>query len=133
MTRHGGSVPEVEPWDRNMPVFNDETRYQILKLLIDSPDINQRDLAKTLGISLGKTNYCLNALIDKGLVKASSFKHNLNKKAYAYLLTPKGIEEKARITLRFLKHKQQEYNLLIKELEELRFEAAQLKPAEEWD
>jgi len=133
MTRHGGSVSEVEPWDRNMPVFNDETRYQILKLLIDNPDMNQRDLAKALGISLGKANYCLNALIDKGWVKASNFKHNPNKKAYAYLLTPKGIEEKAQITLRFLKHKQEEYNLLIKELEELKFEAAQLKPVEEWD
>lgn len=106
-----------------MSVLSDENRYRILKLLELNPEMNQRELAKSLGISLGKANYCLKAIIDKGWVKVSNFKKNPNKKSYAYLLTPKGIEEKAKVTLRFLNSKQDEYNSLQIELDELRKEA----------
>ena len=111
-------------------MLTDETRYKLLKLLEENPHINQRELASELGISLGKTNYCLKALIDKGWVKVGNFRHNPRKLQYAYLLTPKGLEEKTRVTLRFLKRKQQEYERLLGELEDLREEAAALKPLE---
>jgi EPS-associated MarR family transcriptional regulator len=105
-------------------MLTDEYRYKILKLVSDRPEISQRELAQQLGISLGKVNYCLKALIDKGLVKASNFRNNNNKLAYMYLLTPSGIEEKSAITLSFLKWKMQEYEALQAEIEELRREAA---------
>ena len=93
--------------------------------------MSQRQLASELGISLGKTNYCLKALIDKGLVKAGNFRRNPNKLQYGYLLTPKGFEEKAKGTLRFLKKKQQEYEQLQREIEMLREEAKHLLSAEQ--
>jgi len=114
-------------------VLTDETRYKLLKLLEQHPDMNQRELAEELGISLGKTNYCLKALIEKGWVKAGNFSRSKDKIKYAYLLTPKGIEEKARVTLQFLKRKQTEYENLVEELEELRQEAEAIRPVEEWE
>lgn len=105
-------------------MFTDEYRYKILKLVESRPELSQRELAEELGISLGKVNFCLKALVQVGLVKASNFRNNKNKMAYMYLLTPKGIEEKAAITLRFLKYKLQEYEALQEEIEELRREAA---------
>ena len=116
-----------------MSVLNEETRYKLLKLLEQNPNLNQRELAEELGISLGKTNYCLKALIEKGWVKVGNFKRSKSKMDYAYLLTPKGLEEKARVTLQFFRRKQKEYETLVEELEELRQEAAALKPAEEWE
>jgi EPS-associated MarR family transcriptional regulator len=110
-----------------MSILNDENRYKILKLLESNPEVSQRELAKTLGISLGKANYCLKAIIEKGWVKVSNFKKNPNKKPYVYLLTPRGIEEKSKVTLRFFKYKQSEYALLQVELEELRKEARDLR------
>ena len=107
--------------------LTDELRYQLLKQLEENPELSQRQLATELGISLGKANYCLKALIDKGWVKAANFRKNPNKLQYGYLLTPKGIDEKARVTLRFMKAKQQEYEKLQKELNALRKEAAVLK------
>ncbi len=104
-------------------MLTDEYRYKILKLVSDHPEISQRELAQKLGISLGKANYCLKALIDKGLLKASNFRNHKNKFAYMYLLTPHGIEEKAAITLRFLQFKMQEYESLQSEIEELRRDA----------
>ncbi len=74
-----------------MPVLTEENRYQLLKLLEQNPSLNQRALAKAMGLSLGKTNYCLNALIEKGLVKAANFKRSKTKINYAYFLTPKGL------------------------------------------
>lgn len=100
----------------------EETHYRIIKLIEARPDITQRQLAQALGISLGKINYCLRALIDKGQVKARNFQRNSNKKTYAYLLTPKGIEEKAQLTGRFLKHKLAEYEILKREIEQLKHE-----------
>jgi len=73
-------------------MLNDEYRYKILGRLEANPEISQRELAKELGISLGKTNYCLKALVDKGLLKVNNFRNSENKKAYLYLLTPRGIE-----------------------------------------
>lgn len=112
-----------------MSVLNDETRYQLLKLLEQNPNFTQRQLAEALGVSLGKANFCLKALIEKGWVKAGNFHRSKNKKNYAYLLTPRGLEEKTRVTLQFLKRKQKEYEVLVKELEALQQEVAILKPA----
>lgn len=103
-------------------MLDDATRYRLLKRLHADPDVSQRALAKELGISLGKLNYCLRAVIDKGWVKAANFKNSRNKKAYAYYLTPQGIEEKARITGHFLKRKLAEYEAVQREIAELRRE-----------
>ena len=108
-------------------MLSDEYRYKILKRLETEPEISQRELAKELGISLGKVNYCLKALIEKGWVKANNFRNNQNKKAYIYLLTPRGIEEKARITVQFLKIKIVEHEALTKEIKGLREEAVQVQ------
>jgi len=110
-------------------VLTDEYRYKILKLVESNPSISQRELAEQLGISLGKANFCLKALINVGLLKVTNFRNNKNKLAYMYLLTPTGIEEKALITLRFLKHKLNEYEALQTEIEELRREAARKEDA----
>jgi EPS-associated MarR family transcriptional regulator len=105
-------------------MLDDETRYRLLKRLQADPDVSQRALAQELGISLGKLNYCLRAVIDKGWVKAANFRNSRNKKAYAYYLTPQGIDEKARVTGRFLKRKIAEYEAVQREIEELRREVA---------
>lgn len=107
-------------------MLTDEYRYKILKILEANPEISQRDLARALGVSLGRTNFCLKALIERGLLKATNFRNSSNKLAYMYLLTPKGIEEKSVITARFLKIKMQEYANLEAEIEELRRDAMQL-------
>lgn len=112
--------------ERIYSMLTDEYRYKILKLVEVNPEISQRELAQALGISLGKANFCLKALVDVGLVKVSNFKNNKNKLAYMYLLTPSGIEEKALITLRFLKSKTQEYEVLQQQIEELRAEALEM-------
>ena len=103
-------------------MLSDEYRYKILRLLEADPQMSQRDLARALGISLGKVNYCLQALIDKGLVKANNFKNSRNKKAYMYLLTRRGIVEKSRATVRFLKYKMDEYESLQREIANLKRE-----------
>ena len=107
-------------------MLTDEYRYRILKLLETDPSASQRKIADELDISLGRVNFCLQALINKGLVKAKNFRGSANKGAYLYLLTPKGIEEKTRVTLRFLKVKLTEYADLKRELRELQIEAAKL-------
>lgn len=103
-----------------MPVLTDPQRLQLLKLLQDQPQLSQRDLAQAMGVSLGKANYCLKALMDKGLVKFGNFRKNPDKSQYAYLLTPAGLEEKTRITMSFLRRKVAEYEALEKEIEALR-------------
>lgn len=97
-------------------MLDEATHYRLLKLLQDNPELTQRELAAATGVSLGKVNYCLKALIAKGLIKAANFRNNPNKKAYVYLLTPMGIEEKARITLRFLQRKREEYASIKQEI-----------------
>jgi EPS-associated MarR family transcriptional regulator len=104
-------------------MLTDEYRYKILKALEQNPEISQRDLARELGVSLGRANYCLKALIDVGLLKVSNFRNSKNKLAYMHLLTPTGVKEKSAITERFLKAKLQEYEALEAEIEMLRSEA----------
>ena len=105
---------------------SEEIHYRLLKTLESDPNISQRELSKELGISLGKTNYCLKALIQKGWIKARNFKNSHNKLAYAYILTPSGIQQKAEITMAFLRRKQQEYEDLEREIAELREEVKSL-------
>lgn len=104
---------------------HEESQLKVLRLLEADPGLSQRDLAKTLGISLGKTNYCMRALLDKGLIKVQNFRNNENKLAYAYLLTPAGITARAEMTRNFLKIKMQEYEALKQEIEQLKNEAGQ--------
>ena len=106
-------------------MLDDETRYRILKMLEADPQASQRRIADELGISLGRVNYCLQALVRKGLVKVNNFRSSRSKRAYLYLLTPRGIEERARVTARFLRVKLDEYEILKRELEELQREASQ--------
>ncbi len=106
--------------------MSDEIQYKILNSIQENPQISQRDLAKELGVSLGKANYCLRALIERGWVKARNFQQSDNKIAYAYLLTPKGIEEKARVTVRFLRYKINEYETLKQEIRLMQQEIASL-------
>ena len=103
-------------------MLDKSTHYRLLKALEENPGLSQRELAKRLGVSLGKVNFCLNALAKKGSLKINNFRNCENKKAYAYLLTPRGVEEKARVTVYFLKDKIQEYERLQGEIEELRRE-----------
>ena len=112
-------------------MLDDETRYRILKMLEADPQASQRRIADELGISLGRVNYCLQALIRKGLVKVNNFRSSRSKRAYLYLLTPRGIEERARVTARFLRVKLDEYEILKRELEELQREASQSATAGE--
>ena len=112
-------------------MLTDEYRYRILKLLEADPGASQRELASRLGISLGRVNYCLQALVRKGLLKVNNFRGSTHKRAYLYLLTPRGIEERARVTARFLRVKLDEYEILKHELEELRREAGETAGTEE--
>jgi len=104
-------------------VLSDEMRYKLLKLLDANPRLSQRDVARELDISLGKVNYCLNALVRKGWIKASRFTNSRNKAAYMYLLTPRGVEAKIRLTFEFLRIKLREYETLRDEIEQIRREA----------
>ena len=102
----------------------DEIHYKLLKVLEENPDVTQRELAARLGVSLGKANYCLRALMKRGWVKMDNFRRNPNKMGYVYLLTPSGIEEKARIAVRFLRQKLNEFDALKAEIEHLKVEVA---------
>ena len=99
-----------------------DTDYTVLKILKDNPAMTQRQLSKELGLSLGKTNYVLHALMDKGLMKLSNFKRSDNKVGYLYLLTPEGVEEKSILAKNFLERKSDQYNRLKKEIETLKSE-----------
>ena len=108
-------------------MINQELEYRALKILEQKPDLTQRQLSEALGVSLGKTNFLLKSLIDVGWVKLDNFQRSDNKWGYAYLLTPMGVAEKAAITLRFLKRKQQEHNDLQLEIARLQQEVQQQK------
>jgi|SRR5690554_5866965 len=107
-------------------MLTDEYRYKILRLIEANPQISQREIARQLGISLGKTNYCLKALIQVGMVKVGNFRNSKNKLSYMYLLTPSGIEAKSVIAMRFFKRKIEEHNALLKELNDLRKDIEQI-------
>ena len=95
---------------------NNQDHFELLRKIEKKPNSTQRELAKELSFSLGKLNYCLKALKGKGLVKISNFKKNPNKLNYFYVLTPKGISEKTKLTINFMKRKMKEYDELKAEL-----------------
>lgn len=110
--------------------ISDDIRYRLLSYLTEHPEASQRELAQHLGMSLGKANYCLRALMEIGLVKMRNFRKSRNRRAYAYVLTPRGIEEKVNVTVRFLKRKVDEYDALSAEIERLTQEVAAIGGAE---
>jgi EPS-associated MarR family transcriptional regulator len=101
---------------------NDELEYRVLKWLQNNPDVTQRQLASELGVSLGKVNFLLKSLTQVGWVKLENFKRSDNKMGYAYLLTPSGLMEMAKITRSFLERKEVEYQQLENEIQQLRAE-----------
>ena len=94
---------------------NDEATIKLLNTVHKNPELSQRELAEAIGISVGKTNYVIKALIEKGIIKTHRFLNSKNKWAYKYILTPKGIKEKTRITREFVKRKMEEYEKLLQE------------------
>lgn len=137
-TDHGGSVanlaktnptPIYSHFNVHLNAMNrttalhDDTRFRVLRLLEERPDMTQREIADALGISLGGVNYCLRALANKGMVKIQNFRNSKNKVGYLYLLTPEGVGEKVALTEAFLRRKMAEYEALRAEIESLRGEA----------
>lgn len=104
--------------------LQEDTYFRVMRILQENPDLTQRELAERLGISVGGLNYCLKALVEKGLVKMKNFANAKNKFGYVYVLTPSGMAEKASITHRFLKRKMEEYDALKAEIEALKSECA---------
>ncbi len=102
----------------------EDLRFRVLRLLQENPEMSQRDIAAAVGISVGGVHYCLNALIEKGMVKLGNFSAAQDKRRYAYILTPKGLSEKAALTSRFLKRKMEEYETLKEEIGTLQNEIA---------
>ena len=100
----------------------EDVHFRVLRLLEENPEMSQRDLAHAVGISVGGAHYCLNALVEKGLIKIGNFSAARDKRRYAYILTPKGIAEKSALTGRFLKRKMAEYEALKAEIEALQVE-----------
>ena len=98
------------------PLFKDEEYLNIIRKISKDSNTSQREISTELGISLGKVNYCLRALKEKGFIKIKNFKKSENKMKYFYILTPKGISEKTKITIRFMKQKMREYDELKKEI-----------------
>ena len=98
----------------------------LLRKLESNPEYTQRELSKEMGVSLGKVNYCIRKLTEKGLIKITNFKQNPNKVGYVYILTPRGIEEKTKLTFSFLKRKMTEYEILKKEIDELKLETKEM-------
>ena len=103
-----------------------DIRLDLLRRLESNPKYTQRELSQEMGVSLGKVNYCIKKLTEKGLIKLTNFTHNPNKMGYAYLLTPSGIEEKSRLTFSFLKRKIVEYEILKKEINALQLESEKI-------
>ena len=99
-----------------------DIRLDLLRKIELTPEYTQRELSQEMGVSLGKVNYCLKKLIEKGWVKAKNFQHSKNKRAYVYLLTPKGIEEKSKLTIDFLQRNMEEYEMLKSEISQLQEE-----------
>jgi len=106
--------------------LQEDTYFRVMRILQKNPDLTQRELAERLGISVGGLNYCLKALMEKGLVKMKNFAHSKNKFGYVYVLTPTGMADKAAITHRFLQRKMDEYEALKAEIEILRSEVSKL-------
>ncbi|MDF2369205.1 MAG: MarR family EPS-associated transcriptional regulator [Rhizobiaceae bacterium] len=112
--------------------LQEDVRFRVLRLLQENPEMSQRDLAATVGISVGSTHYLLSALVEKGLVKFGNFSAADDKRRYAYILTPKGVAEKAALTGRFLRRKLEEFEALQAEIQTLQEEmdmAGEISPA----
>ena len=105
---------------------NKDIHLDLLRKLESNPQYTQRELSREIGVSLGKVNYCMKKLTEKGLVKLTNFSRSSNKFGYAYLLTPSGIEEKSRLTFSFLKKKVIEYEILKKEINALKLESEEM-------
>jgi len=105
---------------------NQDIRLDLLRKLESNSHYTQRELSREVGVSLGKVNYCMKKLTEKGLIKLTNFTHNPNKMGYKYLLTPSGIEEKSRLTISFLKRKVVEYEILKKEINALQLESEKI-------
>jgi EPS-associated MarR family transcriptional regulator len=112
--------------------MDQEIHLKVLRQVENNPEITQRELAHRLGVSLGKANYCLQALIEKGFIKARNFQNSNNKRAYLYILTPQGMEAKARISVAFLRRKVEEYERLKTEIAMLEREVNRNGVAEKW-
>ena len=117
--------------NNSVKIFNSEKTLQVLQELGRNPQLTQRDLAQKLEISLGKINFLIRALIDKGLIEIKNFKNSKNKLAYMYLLTPQGIKTKLELTHKFFVWKTQEYEKLKEEIERLKKEAPFILPEKE--
>ena len=105
----------------------EDIHLDLLRKLEVNPEYTQRELSQEMGVSLGKINYCMKKLIEKGWIKLSNFRRNPNKVGYAYILTPKGIEEKTKLTFSFLKIKMEEYEMLKNEISKLKQDAEKLQ------
>ncbi len=105
-----------------MAGFQEEIQFEVLRRLHQTPQVSQRALAKDLGVGLGTINFCFQALVEKGLLKMQNFSQSKNKLRYAYLLTPAGVEEKSKLTAEFLRRKVAEYEVLRREIDELKSE-----------
>ena len=104
-----------------------DIRLDLLRKIELNPEYTQRELSKEMDVSLGKVNYCIKKLTEKGLIKITNFKQNPNKVGYAYLLTPQGIEQKAKLTFEFLASKMKEYEMLKEEISILKQDTEKLK------
>lgn len=104
-------------FSKKLKILNPDLHFKLLKIIEGKPSISQRELAKELGVSLGSINYCLKALIDVGHIKLENFNANPNKLGYLYILTKKGLMEKASLTVGFLNRKKLEYEALKKEID----------------
>ena len=104
----------------------EDIHLDLLRKLEVNPEYTQRELSQEMGVSLGKINYCMKKLIEKGWIKLSNFSHNPNKVGYIYLLTPKGIEQKTKLTILFLKRKIEEFEILKDEISELKLESEKM-------
>ena len=125
--QYGGSVPNIDSQLFFLHLMNQkDIHLDLLRKIEVNPECTQRELSKEMDVSLGKVNYCIKKLTEKGWIKLTNFKQNPNKVGYVYLLTTKGIEEKTRLTFSFLKRKIIEYEILKKEINELKLESEEM-------
>ena len=119
-------MPNIRPNFFSALMNTRDIHLDLLRKLESNPYYTQRELSREMGVSLGKVNYCIKKLTEKGLIKLTNFTYNPNKMGYAYLLTPGGIEEKSRLTFSFLKRKIVEYEILKKEINALKLESEEI-------
>lgn len=117
-----GSLPEISRMNGQRDKLREDAKFRVLRLLRENPEMSQRELAQAVGVSTGGIHYVLSALVDKGLIKLGNFTAAEDKRRYAYVLTSKGLAEKARLTRAFLARKMKEYEALRTEIETVRAE-----------